>query len=116
MIARILDWVKIYQRDILVSTAMGLIAWSSFNIGLIQGQKSEPIAIRPGQGREAGDTSSQRVVPLDARVVVSKNSSSRKYHYSWCGSGKRIKTENRVWFETAALAEAAGYTLAGNCR
>lgn len=116
MIARILDWVKIYQHDILIAVAMGLIAWSFYNIGRITGNQYEPVVITPGNGGAMARTEPQKAVPLDVRVVVSKNSSSKKYHYSWCGSGRRIKTENQVWFETASLAEQAGYTLAGNCR
>lgn len=53
--------------------------------------------------------------PLDMRVVVSKASDSKKYHYSWCSSWKKIKPENQVWFNSDKEAEAAGYTLAGNC-
>ncbi len=53
--------------------------------------------------------------PLDMRVVVSKASDSKKYHYSWCGTWKRIKVENQVWFNSDKEAEAQGYTLAGNC-
>jgi hypothetical protein len=47
-------------------------------------------------------------------VVVSKNGS--KYHYPHCGSAKRIKEENKIMFPTPAAAEAAGYTLAANCK
>ncbi len=53
--------------------------------------------------------------PLDMRVVVSKASDSKKYHHFWCGSWKKIKVENQLWFSSAQEAEAAGYTLAGNC-
>jgi hypothetical protein len=46
-------------------------------------------------------------------VVASKNGS--KYHYSHCPGAKQIKEENRLFFPSAAAAEASGYTLAGNC-
>ncbi|HEY9582849.1 MAG TPA: hypothetical protein VJK09_00855, partial [Candidatus Paceibacterota bacterium] len=47
-------------------------------------------------------------------VVVSKNGS--KYHYPYCSSAKQIKEENKIVFATPAAAEAAGYTLAANCK
>jgi hypothetical protein len=98
-----------------------LVGWSAYNLGLIRARRgAEPAQAllfrasatdvpRPsptGQGR--ADRS-------DPRVVVSKTSASKKYHHTWCASAGRIKEENRVWYPTAADAEAAGYSLAGNC-
>ncbi len=45
--------------------------------------------------------------------VASKNGT--KYYLPTCGSSKRIKEENKVWFETKEAAEAAGYGPAANC-
>lgn len=39
-----------------------------------------------------------------------------KYYLPWCGTAKRIKDENKVWFGTKAEAEAAGYEPASNCK
>jgi len=55
---------------------------------------------------------------IDPRVVVDKSllgKKSNKYHYSWCASVSKIKEENKLWFNSDKEAEAAGYTLAGNC-
>ena len=116
MIARILDWVKHRQHDFVMAAAMALVAWSFFNIGSMQSTDREPITITRNEGAASTAVRTTASQPLDPRVVVSKNSSSQKYHYSWCGSGQRIKEENRVWFETSKAAEAAGYSLAGNCK
>lgn len=45
--------------------------------------------------------------------VASKNGT--KYYLPSCGSSKRIKEENKVWFKTKEEAEAAGYGPAANC-
>lgn len=45
--------------------------------------------------------------------VASKNGT--KYYLPSCGSSKRIKEENKVWFATKEAAEAAGYGPAANC-
>ena len=47
-------------------------------------------------------------------VVVSKNGA--KYHYLYCSGAKQIKEENKIFFPTPSAAEAAGYTLAANCK
>lgn len=47
-------------------------------------------------------------------VVASKN--SNKYHFSHCPGAKQIKEENKITFESAKVAEGAGYTLAANCK
>lgn len=41
--------------------------------------------------------------------------SGRKYHLPWCSGAKRIKDENKVWFNSQEAAVAAGYTPAANC-
>lgn len=38
-----------------------------------------------------------------------------KYHFVWCGSADRINEENRVYFDSAEKARAAGYTPAATC-
>ena len=48
------------------------------------------------------------------QVVVSKN--GQRYHFAHCSGAKQIKEENKVYFSTPEAAEAAGFTLAANCR
>lgn len=49
-----------------------------------------------------------------ARVyVASKNGT--KYYLPTCGTAKRIKETNQVWFASAEQAAAAGYSPATNC-
>ncbi|MDO8569665.1 MAG: hypothetical protein Q7R89_02750 [bacterium] len=47
-------------------------------------------------------------------VVASKNGA--RYHYPHCAGAKQIKEENKIVFATPAAAEAAGFTLAANCK
>jgi hypothetical protein len=39
-----------------------------------------------------------------------------KYHYLYCPGAKQISSANKITFTNAAAAEAAGYTLALNCK
>jgi hypothetical protein len=48
-----------------------------------------------------------------SKVVVSKNGT--KYHLPECSGAKQIKEENKVWFNSIAEAQKAGYTAAANC-
>lgn len=54
-------------------------------------------------------------VPHQEKGYVASKSGT-KYHLPWCGSAKRIKEENRIWFATKEEAEAAGYTPASTCK
>lgn len=51
--------------------------------------------------------------PETRTYMASKNGT--KYYLPACGTAKRIKEENKVWFATKAEAEAAGFTPAANC-
>ena len=59
-----------------------------------------------------------KLAPLEVQpsngVVGSKN--SNKYHYPHCPGAKQIKEKNKIVFSTPEAAEAAGYTLAANCK
>lgn len=50
---------------------------------------------------------------LLGQYVASKNGSA--YHFPWCPGAKRIKEENKIWFQTKEEAETRGYKPAANC-
>lgn len=106
-----------------------LVAIISFNLGKINALHQVPIKISDGaniykalNGNIPQITTQKGIgatpkpqQPADTRVVASKNSNPKKYHYTWCSGAKRIKPENQIWFTSAAEAKKAGYVLAGNC-
>lgn len=106
-----------------------LVAIISFNLGKINALHQVPIKISEGANiyKAVSGNMPQTIVqkgisatpkpqqPADTRVVASKNSNPKKYHYTWCSGAKRIKPENQIWFNSATEAEKAGYVLAGNC-
>lgn len=106
-----------------------LVAIISFNLGKINALHQVPIKISDGaniykavSGITSQPTTQKGISatpkpkqPADTRVVASKNSNPKKYHFTWCSGAKRIKPENQIWFASAAEAEKAGYVLAGNC-
>ena len=48
------------------------------------------------------------------KYVASKTGAA--YHFPWCSGAKRIKEENKIYFDTKEAAEQAGYHPAGNCK
>jgi hypothetical protein len=117
------------HREITLSILMILVALVSFELGyLSQGGKKASLNVLPPLTREIGNTSSEitqnssyssqtaalgNIEAVSGSYVASKNGT--KYHYPWCSGAKRIKDENKVWFNTVEQALAAGYTPAANC-
>ena len=94
---------------LLVSTSaafgLGLMAGRSASAG----QGSRPFALPEqltGTLAPAGDAADQ--------VVASKGGT--KYYPSSCSAAARITEANKVYFASPALAEAAGYSRAANCK
>lgn len=76
-----------------------------------------PSPIEVGQGVQVVDTSTLRSSDksIATKEFVVASASGTKYHFSHCAGAKQIKEENKLYFDSATLAEAAGYTLAANC-
>ena len=135
MLAKLWDKIKSYQYHIFLTICIGLISFISFNLGKINALEKLPLKIGESNDKlkskneklksleadiysatQKQETSNQfPSKKLDTRVVVSKASTSKKYHYTWCASASKIKEENKLWFNSDKEAEAAGYILAGNC-
>ncbi len=128
-IAKILAFVKRHQDRLWRGFVVALVAWSGYNMGIINARhgarpaqdaalfqpRTAIVSQTPkpsGQGTTAPPKSSRTD---DPRVVASKASKTKKYHHPWCAGASQIKEANRLWFPTALAAQQAGYTLAGNC-
>ncbi len=126
MLSKILKKVNEHALDLFVVFSVACIALISYNLGRIRALEKTPVTVRQDATLIDSLVSPQtdvyqageRVLPTprDQRVVASKTSSSKKYHYTWCAGAKQIKPENQLWFPTAAEAQGAGYSLAGNCQ
>ncbi len=126
MIEKVFNLIKSIQYQIFLVSCILLISIISFNLGKINALHKTPLTITEGQNQnqkadiysasvKTNTTPKQNTAPVDNRVVVSKASSSKKYHHVWCASVSKIKEENKLWFNSSEEAEKAGYTLAGNC-
>lgn len=123
ILAKILNMVKRRQKDIFLGFCIILISVIGFNLGKLNA--SRQIIDKTTEKVDVYQKTKASVLitpkptpaqPKDLRVVASKASSSKKYHFSWCPGAKKIKEINKLWFENESLAQKAGYTLAGNCQ
>ena len=128
MLEKITNFIKSAQYQIFLVGCILPISFISFNLGRINALHKTPLTITENQNQnqsqkadiysasvKTNTTPKQNTAAVDNRVVVSKASTTRKYHHVWCASASKIKEANKLWFNSAQEAEAAGYTLAGNC-
>jgi hypothetical protein len=117
------------RKDIFTMLLVILVGVASFGLGRLSVTDGKgtvevlPPLSTPSEALGAQQTSVPTTSALSASVgsattaagkfVASK--SGTKYHYPWCSGAKRIKDENKVWFNTVEEARAAGYTPAANC-
>ena len=123
ILTKLPKFIKSQQHTIFLGACVILVSFISYNLGQINALEKTPLKITKEETSQASilKASSQKSTltntpkPTDTRVVASRKSTTKKYHYLWCSGAQKIKEENKVWFTTSGEAEAAGYTLAGNC-
>ena len=129
---KLLNIVKTHQVDLGIALAVLLVSIISFQGGkaymLSQINHSVKIDSAPvgdvfNTANTTSDTQGANIssgvggsAHLDFRVVVSKASTTKKYHFLWCAGANQISETNKIYFASDKEAIAAGYTLAGNCK
>ena len=125
-------WQRL-PKDILLLATLVLASLLSFGLGVLAGREDgegkgqvliekiaeaepEPSVVPPPnvEGPPRPATKNPVAGSTSGELVASKTGT--KYYLPWCGTAKRIKEENKVWFKSKAEAEAAGYTPAKNCK
>lgn len=117
-IAEIANKIKQEGRNILLVLIIVLLSLAAFGLGRLSvggGVSKRPIEESSFTVIPSGENAPKVTkVNFDTKVVASKNGT--KYHYTWCSGASKILEANKIEFQTAALAESAGYTLAANCK
>ncbi len=105
---------------IILVLLLSTIAGGSFYAGTLYQRKSEPVMIGYEEIPKTlvataltFDSENVTPPPTSGLFVGSKNG-TKYYSSPSCGSAKRIKSENYVWFSSAEDAELQGYTR-GSC-
>jgi hypothetical protein len=104
-------------RKVFVPLVILLVGLLGYGLGRLEKTGSRPpIEIKYDTGI-IESTSSATSTPKETTIGdggVYASSKGTKYYYEGCRS--TISAANKVSFKTAALAEAAGYTLASGCK
>lgn len=86
---------------------------SQSQIALVASHLPAPLAATSASSGKPLTLDVIQPTPETASYVGSK--SGTKYHLTTCAGAKRIKPENKIYFNTPKDAEAAGYSKASNC-
>ena len=112
----ILQMLENARKNLLFASGIALFVIAIFSLGYLTANlvvfQRPPIVVE--RIADSAYSTANKDTMQEGSVVASANSD--KYHYLWCLSASRIKEENKIFFESASLAEAAGLTLAGNCK
>ena len=117
-----MDYKSRYS-DLLISLALALGFLIGLGIGLLlKSNQVSPIIIDknikvglsvPANYEASGNSSAFKKQAMSGSFVASIN--GKAYYPANCEAAKRIKEENRIWFENKEEAEAEGYKPAQNC-
>ncbi len=118
-------------KDILVIIIIILVGLGSFELGRLSKEDTNPGIKVEYSAQEANIMDSVSNLPdLSANQNIAQNNQKSntgsgnffasnkgsKYYSLSCSGGKTIKQENRIYFNTSAEAEKAGYELSGSCK
>jgi hypothetical protein len=125
------EYARGRQTDLFLAGLIFLVSVGSFGLGRLSAiwSEKEPVRITQNAERQtlnvkngidnavAENASAVSAFSVQnsalGKYVASKNGTA--YHYPWCSGAKRIKEENKIWFQTKTEAEAKGYKPAANC-
>lgn len=83
------------------------------NKGLVL-QSSQPAIAQASVAEPSEEVVEASIASSSLSFVASK--SGTKYHHITCPGAKQIKETNKIYFKDASEAQAAGYSLAANCK
>ena len=123
-------------QDLVLIAVLVLASGTSFGLGVVAGREggagegkvridAAEVAVEAPAAVAEGSAGTPGEEPEPAKEAPAKAASGgsyvgsktgTKYYLPWCGTAKRIKDENKVWFASKAEAETAGYEPAKNCK
>jgi micrococcal nuclease len=118
MLSNFKDLVKSQEDNILLSLFIILIILISFGVGYLisPNKKSQSIIIQKPKTTANIKTNTIEDHTPDQATSTQKDQrnftaskESDKYHHPDCAWGKKISSENRIWFDSEKEAKKAGY-------
>lgn len=111
------------SKDVFTAFLVFLVGIGAFTLGRLSAAETErknELSVIGGSIQNIAATSG--ISPPDTATdraalgMYVGSKSGRTYHLPWCSGAKRIKEENKIWFQSKEEAEKRGYAPAGNCR
>ncbi len=123
------DHLKI-SNDLFIIFTLILVGLAGFGLGKISAlEKSrEPIMINKILNSTSTIESISEIpmpAAISAKAMVASekalgllvaSKTGQKYHFPWCSGASQIADKNKIWFDSYAEAQKAGYTKATNCK
>lgn len=120
-------------KDILTVCIIILVGLASYGLGRLSKTSSGDLKIEytePPTVMDAAVLGVQSVTKTNEPVktavstpapkpipkVYFASTRGNKYYHPGCSGGKTLKEENKIYFNSAQEAEAAGYTISSSCR
>ena len=93
-----------------------VVAIASFGLGRMSVEEATEIKPVTQIKESAAIILSNEVPEVDIAETYVASVNGTKYHLPWCSGAQRMNEENKIFFESKAAAEAAGYLPAKNCK
>jgi len=127
------------KEDIFIMAVIIFVGLAGFGLGKLSALEKgrEPVQIKPAQFTAIVSTSTNSEktispvtsktevqVPMSAAAMIAgenakgllvASKTGKKYHFPWCAGAAQIAEKNKIWFDSYAAAQSAGYTAAANC-
>jgi endonuclease YncB( thermonuclease family)/methylphosphotriester-DNA--protein-cysteine methyltransferase len=94
------------------TTTSGLVARPT---QAITARPTVPVTVNTTDGSTAIETGRPKVLDKTGSLKTVGNKNSKIFHLPGCSGYDRVSEKNRVYFNSAAEAESAGYRIAKNC-
>lgn len=87
---------------------------TSSGVGQPVSQSMTGNALIGAQNALSGASSGQSTATQSGTIVASKRGS--KYYFTWCSGANSLSESNKIYFQTEAQAQIAGYTKSTSCK
>lgn len=123
--SKIGEWLRHNQADIAIVIGFILVTVIAFGAGRLSAPPvvKNPVVIEDSTASPAinllGNVSQPisnsvgqvtGISPVSQQGMFIASKGGTKYHWPWCSYGEKIKETNKIWFNSEAEAQQAGYS------
>ncbi len=87
---------------------------ASSGVGSVSPSSMSGSALTGAQNALSGASDASSAQSQTGTIVASKRGS--KYYFTWCSGAKSLSESNKIYFQTEAQAQIAGYSRSTSCK